>query len=59
VWIVDPKTKTVSLRNIDVERFDAARVIVASGLAPGDIVATSGVQALRPGQQVRLLEAAK
>lgn len=59
VWIVDPKTMTVSLRNIDVERFDAARVIVASGLAPGDIVATSGVQALRPGQKVRLLEAAK
>lgn len=59
VWIVDPKTMTVSLRNIDVERFDATRVIVASGLAPGDIVATSGVQALRPGQKVRLLEAAK
>lgn len=59
VWIVDPKSQTVSLRNIDVERFDPARVVVASGLAPGDIVATSGVQALRPGQKVRLLEAVK
>jgi hypothetical protein len=32
--------------------------IVAEGLADGDIVVTAGVQALRPGQEVKLLEAA-
>ena len=32
------------------------RVEVASGLNPGDVVVTAGVQALRPGQKVRLLE---
>jgi hypothetical protein len=32
---------------------------VASGLNPGDIVVTAGVQALRPGQKVRLLETAQ
>ena len=32
-------------------------VQVASGLNPGDVVVTAGVQALRPGQKVRLLEA--
>lgn len=55
VWVVDPETLTVSLRNIEIESHDAARIIVAAGLAPGDMVVTAGVQALHPGQQVRLL----
>ena len=56
VWIVDPKTGTVSTRNIDVGTQNSARVAVLSGLNPGDVVVTAGVQALRPGQKVRLLE---
>lgn len=56
VWVVDAKTGTVALRNIDVRGSDAARVEVASGLNQGDIVVTAGVQALRPGQKVRLPE---
>jgi RND family efflux transporter MFP subunit len=59
VWVVDPKTETVSLRTIDVASHDANRVIVASGLASGDVVVTAGVQALHSGQKVRLLGAAK
>ncbi|QQP92940.1 efflux RND transporter periplasmic adaptor subunit (plasmid) [Skermanella sp. TT6] len=58
VWIVDPASGTVALRNIDVDRFDLARVVVAQGLEPYDVVVTAGVQALRPGQQVRILGAA-
>ena len=58
VWIVDPAASTVSLHPIDVERYDLARVIVAQGLEPGDVVVTAGVQALRPGEKVRLLGAA-
>ncbi len=57
VWILDPANNTVSLRNIEVLRYDLARVAVAGGLQPGDIVVTAGVQTLRPGQQVRLLGA--
>ena len=30
-------------------------VSVSDGLNPGDVVVTAGVQALHPGQQVRLL----
>ena len=56
VWIVDPKTGTVSTRNIEAGSQDSARVVVLSGLNPGDVVVTAGVQALRPGQTVRLLE---
>jgi len=59
VWVVDPKTQMVALRNIDVERFDGDRVVVKSGLAAGDVVVAAGAQALRPGQRVRLLGAGK
>jgi RND family efflux transporter MFP subunit len=57
VWLVDPASGTVSLRPIEVLRHDPAGVQVAQGLEPGDVVVTAGVQALRPGQQVRLLGA--
>jgi RND family efflux transporter MFP subunit len=58
VWVVDPASNTVSLRNVEVARYGIADVSVSTGLAPDDIVVTAGVQALRPGQQVRLLPAA-
>jgi membrane fusion protein, multidrug efflux system len=54
VWVVDPATMAVALRPITVDRFTPATVIVAEGLLPGDVVVTAGVQALRPGQIVRL-----
>lgn len=57
VWIVDQATSTVALRNIDLERYDLARVIVARGLEADEVVVTAGVQALRPGQKVRMLGA--
>ena len=52
IWIVDPATSTVSLRNVDILRFDSDRVIVSQGLDPDDVVVTGGVQALHPGQRV-------
>ena len=55
VWIVDPSTRTVSIRNVDVLRFDPARVAVSGGLSTGEVIVTAGVQALHPGQKVRLL----
>lgn len=56
VWIVDPSAMTVSLRNIRVSRFTGNAVFVAEGLKPEDIIVTAGVQALHPGQKVRLLD---
>ena len=55
VWVVDPQSQTVSLRNVDVARYDPAGVVISQGLEAGDAVVTAGVQALRPGQKVRLL----
>jgi RND family efflux transporter MFP subunit len=57
VWVVDPKKKTVSLVLVTVGHYDTSSIIVAGGLRDGDLVVTAGVQALRPGQEVRLLEA--
>jgi RND family efflux transporter MFP subunit len=56
VWVFDRQSGTVSLRNVAVHGADATTVRVNSGLNPGDVVVTAGVQALRPGQKVRLLE---
>ena len=54
VWVVDPATGLVSLRRVEVSSFGAAEVVLSQGVVPGDVVVTAGVQALRPGQQVRL-----
>jgi RND family efflux transporter MFP subunit len=55
VWVVNPADETVSLRNVDVVRYDLDRVLIAHGLSAGELVVTAGVQVLRPGQKVRLL----
>ncbi len=58
IWIVDPESLTVSLRSVDVRRFDPATVVISQGLENGEIVVTAGVQALHPGQKIRLLGSA-
>lgn len=57
VFVVNPADQTVALRSVDVLRHDPANVVVSQGLETGDIVVTAGVQALHPGQKVRLLGA--
>ena len=57
VWVVDPATQTVAARPVEVLRYEPAAVLVGGGLEPGDQVVTAGVQALFPGQKVRVLGA--
>ena len=57
VWVFDPRSNTVSLRAVQVLRYDAASVVISEGLETGEVVVTAGVQTLRPGQKVRLLGA--
>lgn len=57
VWVMDPAAGTVSLRPVEVARYELDRVLIAHGLSDGELVVTAGVQTLRPGQQVRLLGA--
>jgi multidrug efflux pump subunit AcrA (membrane-fusion protein) len=55
VWVVDPASRAVSIRNVDILRYDQATVAVSGGLNVGEIVVTAGVQTLHPGQVVRVL----
>jgi RND family efflux transporter MFP subunit len=55
VWVFDPASQTVALRNVDVARYDPASVVISQGLDAGEIVVTAGAQVLRPGQKVRRL----
>jgi RND family efflux transporter MFP subunit len=56
VWVVNRADSTVALRQVRVLRHEADSLVIGDGLAPGDTVVTAGVQALRPGQKVRLLD---
>ena len=55
VCVVQEPAMTVALRPIGVRRYDPASVVISEGLEPGEAVVTAGVQALRPGQAIRLL----
>lgn len=55
MWIVDPTSLTISMRNIEILQKNPAIVVVSSGLDVGEIVVTAGVRTLHVGQKVRLL----
>jgi membrane fusion protein, multidrug efflux system len=54
VWVVDPRSQTVTLRSVGVLRYDPATVVVSQGLETGDRVVTAGAQTLRPEQKVQI-----
>ncbi len=54
VFVVDPQTHAVSLREIEVASDSEGRWIVSGGLAAGERVVTAGVHRLKPGQAVRI-----
>jgi RND family efflux transporter MFP subunit len=56
VWLVGAD-HTVQLKPITVARYQDNSVVVGSGLTPGEIVVTAGVQKLVPGEKVRLIAA--
>ena len=55
VFVVDPKTFSVSLRDIEVAPDRAGRWIVRGGLNAGERVVTAGVHRLKSGQIVRII----
>jgi RND family efflux transporter MFP subunit len=58
VWLVDPASGAVSLKPVSIARYETDRVVIAEGLARGQVVVTAGVNRLREGQKVRLAEGA-
>jgi membrane fusion protein, multidrug efflux system len=53
VWLLDPATMTVKPQPVQVAGAEGNRVVLASGLAPGQTVVTAGVHVLTPGQKVK------
>jgi len=47
---------TVRPRAVQTAGIAGERVVIASGLNPGDVVVAAGAQLLRPGQRVRVIE---
>jgi membrane fusion protein, multidrug efflux system len=56
VWVIDPSTRTVQKREVEVARYHQNAVVIASGLEPGERVVTAGAHSLHQGQQITLLE---
>lgn len=57
VWVYDAATSTVKLRRIEPLKFlKSGEVIIAKGLAAGEIVVTAGVHNLKEGVKVKLLK---
>jgi len=56
VWIVDPKSATVSLREVKIASEGDGLVDVLSGLEPAMRVVTAGVHSLADGQPVKIDE---
>ena len=54
VWVLDPKSMTVSSQPVQIATADGNEVVVAAGLKEGQQVVTAGVHVLSPGQKVML-----
>jgi membrane fusion protein, multidrug efflux system len=59
VWLFDPQNSEVGLRQVEVLSYENDRVLISGGLTNGERVVVAGVQKLRPGMKVRLLEDAR
>jgi RND family efflux transporter MFP subunit len=52
VWVVDPRTRTVSLKPVTVDSYQTGTVVIKGGLQPGERVVVDGGKLLSPGQSV-------
>ncbi|MBB3771307.1 RND family efflux transporter MFP subunit [Angulomicrobium tetraedrale] len=52
VWVLDPASRTVSLRPVVIDSYRSGKFVLRGGIAPGESVVTAGAQLLRPGQVV-------
>ncbi len=59
VWVVNPQTRKVAARSVQLGELSGERAAIVSGLAAGEWVVTAGVHKLAPGQQVSLVGSAR
>ena len=56
VWVVDEASKKVAQREIETGQLTDQGIEIASGITPGEWVVTAGVNSLKEGQTVRIVE---
>lgn len=52
VWVVDPQTRTVSLKPVTIDTYETGAVVINGGLQPGERVVVDGGKLLSVGQSV-------
>lgn len=55
VWVLDPRTRTVTPRPVGIARYAGSAIVLSGGIDPGERVVTAGIQFLRPGQTVAVV----
>ena len=58
VWVIDPKTQRVAMRQVELAHAQDNGVLVSRGLRDGEVVVTAGVHMLHAGQKVRIAQPA-
>ena len=56
VWLLDPRSSSVSYRSVKFVRFDGEHAIVSGGIQIGDSIIAVGGHFLREGQRVQVRE---
>ncbi|MCZ6526214.1 MAG: efflux RND transporter periplasmic adaptor subunit [Gammaproteobacteria bacterium] len=56
VWIIDEQSNSVSKREVTTGKLTDTGIMVTDGLEAGERIATAGVNYLREGMEVRILE---
>lgn len=57
LWVVDQASGALTLKAVDVVKYDGAFVYVSNGVVEGEVVVALGVQKLDAGQKVRVVTA--
>ncbi len=53
LWVIDPETHSVSRREVKAEKSGDGKVLVHSGVKPGELIAVAGVHHLKQGMVVK------
>jgi multidrug efflux system membrane fusion protein len=56
VWIANPKTGRAHLKAVKLGGLRDGRMVVESGLSPGEWVITAGQTHLSPGQKIKIVK---
>lgn len=56
VWVVDEASKKVARREVETAQLSDQGIEIAAGITPGEWIVTAGVNSLKEGQTVRIIE---